>query len=114
MRRCLKGLGGFPTSTDGFILGPSHGTVGRLDYFPQVSASRKSFSALHFCCAFLILIPGRSPGAISRKANDDAPQSFKPRATAAGLRHADVGGVLSRYPRIRDRNAIATGRAFPL
>src|SRR5580700_4026426 len=31
MRRCLKGLGGFPTSTDGFILGPSHGTVGRLD-----------------------------------------------------------------------------------
>jgi hypothetical protein len=30
MRRCLKGLGGFPTSTDGFILGPSHGTVGRL------------------------------------------------------------------------------------
>ena len=33
MRRCLKGLGGFPTSTDGFILGPSHGTVGRLDFF---------------------------------------------------------------------------------
>ena len=32
MRRCLKGLGGFPTSTDGFILGPSHGTVGRLDF----------------------------------------------------------------------------------
>ncbi len=30
MRRCLKGLGGRPTSTDGFILGPSHGTVGRL------------------------------------------------------------------------------------
>ena len=29
-RRCLKGLGGHPTSTDGFILGPSHGTVGRL------------------------------------------------------------------------------------
>jgi hypothetical protein len=24
------GLGGHPTSTDGFILGPSHGTVGRL------------------------------------------------------------------------------------
>jgi hypothetical protein len=34
MRRCLKGLGGFPTSTDGFILGPSHGIVGRLDFFP--------------------------------------------------------------------------------
>ena len=33
MRRCLKGLGGFPTSTDGFILGPSHGIVGRLDFF---------------------------------------------------------------------------------
>ena len=33
MRRCLKGLGGFPTSTDGFILGPSHGTVGRLCCF---------------------------------------------------------------------------------
>ena len=33
MRRCLKGLGGHPTSTDGFILGPSHGTVGRLDFF---------------------------------------------------------------------------------
>jgi hypothetical protein len=33
MRRCLKGLGGFPTSTDGFILGPSHGTVGRLELF---------------------------------------------------------------------------------
>jgi hypothetical protein len=32
MRRCLKGLGGFPTSTDGFILGPSHGTVGRLAF----------------------------------------------------------------------------------
>src|SRR5207244_11225293 len=30
MRRCLMGLGGRPTSTDGFILGPSHGTVGRL------------------------------------------------------------------------------------
>ena len=35
MRRCLKGLGGFPTSTDGFILGPSHGIVGRLDFFPR-------------------------------------------------------------------------------
>ena len=35
MRRCLKGLGGFPTSRDGFILGPSHGTVGRLDFFPR-------------------------------------------------------------------------------
>jgi hypothetical protein len=33
MRRCLKGLGGFPTSTDGFILGPSHGLVGRLDFY---------------------------------------------------------------------------------
>jgi hypothetical protein len=32
MRRCLKGLGGFPTSTDGFILGPSHGLVGRLAF----------------------------------------------------------------------------------
>jgi len=32
MRRCLKGLGGFPTSTDGFILGPSHGIAGRLDF----------------------------------------------------------------------------------
>ena len=27
------GLGGRPTSTDGFILGPSHGTVGRLAFF---------------------------------------------------------------------------------
>jgi len=27
------GLGGHPTSTDGFILGPSHGTVGRLLLF---------------------------------------------------------------------------------
>jgi len=26
------GLGGRPTSTDGFILGPSHGTVGRLAF----------------------------------------------------------------------------------
>jgi hypothetical protein len=34
MRRCLKGLGGRPTSTDGFILGPSHGTVGRLLNLP--------------------------------------------------------------------------------
>ena len=33
MRRCLKGLGGFPSSNDGFILGPPHGTVGRLDFF---------------------------------------------------------------------------------
>jgi len=33
MRRCLKGLGGFPTSTDGFILGPPHGIVGRLEFF---------------------------------------------------------------------------------
>ncbi len=35
MRRCLKGLGGRPTSTDGFILGPSHGTVGRLLNLPS-------------------------------------------------------------------------------
>ena len=26
--------GGFPTSTDGFILGPPHGSVGRLTSFP--------------------------------------------------------------------------------
>src|SRR5260370_34382198 len=37
MGRCLKGLGGFPTFTDGFILGPSHGIVGRLDFFPRDS-----------------------------------------------------------------------------
>ena len=54
MRRCLKGLGGFPTSTDGFILGPSHGTVGRLDLFP---ATEHLFFRLTFWCAFLILIP---------------------------------------------------------
>jgi len=30
MRRCLKGRGRFPLSNDGFILGPSHGQVGRL------------------------------------------------------------------------------------
>ena len=29
------GLGGHPTSTDGFILGPSHGTVGRLLNLPR-------------------------------------------------------------------------------
>jgi hypothetical protein len=42
MRRCLKGLGGFPTSTDGFILGPSHGTVGRLDFLYFAKAKVKS------------------------------------------------------------------------
>jgi hypothetical protein len=48
MRRCLKGLGGFPTSTDGFILGPSHGTVGRLDFFRGNAGGRveeRRFSA---------------------------------------------------------------------
>jgi glyoxalase/bleomycin resistance protein/dioxygenase superfamily protein len=39
MRRCLKGLGGFPTSTDGFILGPSHGIVGRLDFSRRINSA---------------------------------------------------------------------------
>jgi hypothetical protein len=43
MRRCLKGLGGFPTSTDGFILGPSHGTVGRLCCFCSVIPRKRSW-----------------------------------------------------------------------
>jgi hypothetical protein len=37
------GLGGRPTSTDGFILGPSHGTVGRLAFLeskPRTRANR--------------------------------------------------------------------------
>lgn len=50
MRRCLKGLGGRPTSTDGFILGPSHGTAGRLNFFHAVAVA-----GLPRCC----LIPVR-------------------------------------------------------
>jgi len=33
MRRCLKGLGGFPTSTDGFILGPVTRLSGSACFF---------------------------------------------------------------------------------
>jgi glyoxylase I family protein len=47
MRRCLKGLGGFPTSTDGFILGPSHGIVGRLDFFFAGSIQQLIAAACH-------------------------------------------------------------------
>ena len=42
MRRCLKGLGGRPTSTDGFILGPSHGTVGRLAFLQSRDARART------------------------------------------------------------------------
>jgi len=51
MRRCLKGLGGFPTSTDGFILGPSHGLVGRLAFL--------------FCTDFAADLPGANPAGAS-------------------------------------------------
>jgi hypothetical protein len=47
MRRCLKGLGGFPTSTDGFILGPSHGTVGRLAFLLSAERSRAGNAEHH-------------------------------------------------------------------
>ncbi len=48
MRRCLKGLGGFPTSTDGVILGPSHGIVGRFFFTADSSeTSRAQLSAPH-------------------------------------------------------------------
>jgi hypothetical protein len=48
MRRCLKGLGGFPTSTDGFILGPSHGMLGRLDFvFCVARAPSPAKAVLH-------------------------------------------------------------------
>jgi hypothetical protein len=33
MRRCLKGLGGFPTSYDGFILGPVTRRSGSTCFF---------------------------------------------------------------------------------
>ncbi len=45
------GLGGHPTSTDGFILGPSHGTVGRLLLF--LTAGR--FATLLTDCAPYLL-----------------------------------------------------------
>jgi hypothetical protein len=51
MRRCLKGLGGHPTSTDGFILGPSHGTVGRLAFLLDDNVGRTLLSA-----SFLTLV----------------------------------------------------------
>jgi len=60
MRRCLKGLGGFPTSTDGFILGPSHGTVGRLEFFPANERSAQVF----FRITFLLRVLDFDPWAI--------------------------------------------------
>jgi hypothetical protein len=41
MRRCLKGLGGRPTSTDGFILGPVtrlSGSACFLDHYVATAA----------------------------------------------------------------------------
>jgi len=47
MRRCLKGLGGFPTSIRRFILGPSHGTVGRLEFL--LERTRTLYNLGWFC-----------------------------------------------------------------
>ena len=52
MRRCLMGLGGHPTSTDGFILGPSHGTVGRLVF--SAVACQDVVPAEEYCAAYLL------------------------------------------------------------
>ena len=55
------GLGGHPTSTDGFILGPSHGTVGRLLLFldcrqiRDLLTDRASYLLNLLCNKFLLL-----------------------------------------------------------
>ena len=48
MRRGLKGLGGSPNVYRRFILGPSHGTVGRLEFSSYV-ARRPSFAKPAAC-----------------------------------------------------------------
>jgi hypothetical protein len=45
MRKSLKGLGGFPTLTSGFILGPSGRRCGSA-FYHQVTGQRSQVAAL--------------------------------------------------------------------